>query len=62
MARKRICAYCKRYKPSEKLDWQTFSKMSLRYTGWCQHYREERDDDEPICENYLHRGKERVKV
>lgn len=57
MARQKICISCKRYTPSEKLDFKTFQRMCLKYTGWCTHYREERDDDEPICEYYVARQK-----
>ncbi len=54
---KKLCGSCKRYTPSEKLDFRTWQKMSMNYTGWCKHFREERDDDEPICEYYVTRQK-----
>ena len=52
---KNLCGSCKHYCPAEKLDWQTWQQMCQKYTGWCHHWREERDNDEPICEHYRNR-------
>lgn len=49
---KKLCGSCKLYTPSKKLKFQMWQRMCQEYTGWCSHWREERDDDEETCEHY----------
>lgn len=55
MSDKKKCGSCQLYTPSEKLPYKIFSKMCLKYDGWCSIYHEERDADEVICTHYKRR-------
>ena len=59
---KKLCGSCKLYTPSEKLKFQTWQRMCQKYTGWCKHWQEERDNDEPVCEYYMTRQSNQKKV
>jgi hypothetical protein len=48
MPRKRQCSSCLYYMKIPK----NLRNKSVVFDGWCQHYEEERDRDEQICEAY----------
>lgn len=52
MPRKPICASCLFYFPARCLPIEVELMASPEYDGWCDHYEEERDKDEPVCEHY----------
>ena len=61
MPKKAKCFSCKNYYKAIKLPTGVDEIFNPDWDGWCDHYREERDSDEEICEWYERRYRRKAK-